>query len=104
MSSTLDEETEMQVPTLRLKPLDELFDNHESNIEAQNNQKKVAEMQFCFTHPRDNQIHKEISYDDTNLKNNEGIIFEEKFLNKRNQISSEIQEQCPKQVRKSNQE
>jgi len=51
--STLDEETEVQVPTLRLKPLDELFDNHESNIEAQDNQEKVAEMQSCFAHPRD---------------------------------------------------
>jgi len=90
--STLDEETEVQVPTLRLKPLDELFDNHESNIEAQDNQEKVAEMQSCFTHPRDNQIHKEISYDNANLRNNEDVIFEEKFLNKRNQISSEIQE------------
>jgi len=30
--STLDEETEVQVPTLRLKPLDELFDNRQSNL------------------------------------------------------------------------
>jgi len=90
--STLDEETEVQVPTLRLKPLDELFDNHESNIETQNNQGKVAEAQSCLTHPRDNQIHKEIFYNDANLRNNEDVTFEEKFLNKKNQISSERKE------------
>jgi len=67
----LDEETEVQVPTLRLKPLDELFDNHESNIETQSNQGKVAETQSCISHPRDNQIHKEIFYNDANLKNKE---------------------------------
>jgi len=62
------------------------------NIEAQNNQEKVAEMQFCLTHPRDNQIHKEIFYNDVNLRNNEDEIMnnnedvtsEEKFLNKKN--------------------
>jgi len=47
--NTLDEETEVQLPTLRLKPLDELFDNHESNIETQSNQGKVAETQSCLT-------------------------------------------------------
>jgi len=50
--SILDEEIE--VPTLRLKSLDELFDNHESNIEAQDIQRKVAEMQFNLIHPKDN--------------------------------------------------
>jgi len=35
--STLDEEVEVQVPTLHLKPLDKLFDDHESNMEMQNN-------------------------------------------------------------------
>jgi len=31
--STLDEEVEVQVPILHLKPLDKLFDDHESNME-----------------------------------------------------------------------
>jgi len=70
---------------LRLKPLDELFDYHESNIEAQDNQKKVTEMQSCLTLLRNNQIHKEISYNDANFKNNEDEMFEEKFLNNENQ-------------------
>ena len=32
---TLDEEVEVKVPTLRLKPLDELFDNHKLTIKTQ---------------------------------------------------------------------
>ncbi|KMQ85713.1 hypothetical protein RF55_15566, partial [Lasius niger] len=40
--STLDEEVEVRVPTLRLKPLSELFDDHESDIEAFDNQKGEA--------------------------------------------------------------
>jgi len=68
------------------------------NIEAQSNQGKVVETQSCLTHPRDNQIHKEIFYNDANLRNNENVMFEETFLNKRNQIPSERgnQKQCPK--------
>jgi len=41
--STLDEEVEVQVPTLQLKPLDKLFDDYESNMEIQNNQEKGDE-------------------------------------------------------------
>lgn len=43
--STLDEEVEVQVPTLRLKSLIELLDSHESNFEALNNQEKITDMQ-----------------------------------------------------------
>jgi len=57
----LDKEVEVQVPILRLKPLNELFDNYKSNVEAQDNQKKVADMQSDSVHPEDNQIHCEIS-------------------------------------------
>jgi len=55
-------------------------------------------MQSCLTHPRGNQIHKEIFYNDANLRNNEDEIMnnnedvtsEEKSLNKKNQISSKM--------------
>jgi len=43
--STLDKEIEVQVPTLRLKPLNELFNNHELNNETRNNKKEVTKMQ-----------------------------------------------------------
>jgi len=33
---TLDEETEVQVPTLRLKPLNEVFDDYKSKLEDLN--------------------------------------------------------------------
>jgi len=46
---------------LRLKPLNELFDNYESNVETQDNQREVADMQFNSIHQEDNQIHYEIS-------------------------------------------
>jgi len=59
--STLDEEVEVQVPTLHLKPLNELFDNYESNVEAQDNLREVADMEFNSIHQEDNQIHCEIS-------------------------------------------
>jgi len=44
--STLDEEVKVQVPTLCLKPLNELFDNYESNVEAQDDQREVANMRI----------------------------------------------------------
>jgi len=46
----LDKEVEIQVPTLRLKLLNKLFDNYESNVEAQDNQREVADMQFNSIH------------------------------------------------------
>jgi len=51
--STLDEEVEVQVPTLCLKPLNELFDNDSSSIEKQDDQREIANTQICFTHPKD---------------------------------------------------
>jgi len=57
----LDEEVDVQVPTLHLKLLNELFDNYDSNVEAQDNQKEVADMQFNSIHQEDNLIHCEIS-------------------------------------------
>jgi len=82
-------------------PLNELFNNHESNIDAQ---EKIAEMQSSLTHPRDNQIHKEIFYNNANLRNNEEFMMnnnddvtsEEKFLNKRNQNINQIEEEVIK--------
>jgi len=71
--STLDEEVKVQVSTLRLKPLKELFNNYESTIEAQDDQREVADMQFNSIHQEDNQIHCEIpninSRDDKEEKN-----------------------------------
>ena len=56
--STLDEEVEVQIPTLRLKPMNELFDNDNSSIEMLDcNQNKIVNAQSCFTHPRNIQIH-----------------------------------------------
>ncbi|KYN30081.1 hypothetical protein ALC57_00458, partial [Trachymyrmex cornetzi] len=47
--STLDEEVEVQVPTMRLKPLDELFDNKLENPETQEGRTEIADMQVDFT-------------------------------------------------------
>jgi len=57
----LDEEVEVQVPTLRLKPLNVLFDNYESNVEAQDDQGKITDIQINSIHQKDNQVHCEIS-------------------------------------------
>jgi len=43
--STLDEDVEVQVPTLHIKPLDKLFDDHESNMKMQNNRGKGTNIQ-----------------------------------------------------------
>ena len=54
--STLDEEVEVQVPTLRLKPLNKLFDNYEGyRIET-------ADMQAKFVYPENNQKNCEVFY------------------------------------------
>ncbi|KYN41929.1 hypothetical protein ALC56_03651, partial [Trachymyrmex septentrionalis] len=47
--STLDEEVKVQVPTLRLKPLDELFDNHKLTIETQDDRTKITDIQVDFS-------------------------------------------------------
>ena len=70
--STLDEEVEVQVPTLRLKPLNELFDNDSSSIEMRGNQNEIINVQSCLTHPRDIQIHFEDFSNDAS-SNNDGI-------------------------------
>ena len=49
--STLDEELEVQVPILRFKPLDKLFDNHKLNIKTQDDQTEIADIQIDFTDP-----------------------------------------------------
>jgi len=67
--STLDEEVEVQVPTLRLKPLNKLFDNYESKVKAQDNQRELADLQFNSIHQENNQIHCEISNINVNSKN-----------------------------------
>jgi len=67
-------------------------------------------MQTCLTHPGDNQIHREIFYNDTNLRtngdkimnNNEDVISEKKFLNKRNQVSNEIKKVIESYVQNKN--
>jgi len=46
--STLDEEVEVQVPILRFKPIDELFDNHELNIKTQDDQTEIMDIQVDF--------------------------------------------------------
>jgi len=66
----LDEEVEVQVSTLRFKPLNELFDNYESNVEAQTNQREVADIQFNSIHSEDNQIHCKISNINVNSRDN----------------------------------
>ena len=70
--STLDEEVEVQVPTLRLKPLNELFDNDSSSIEMRGNQNEIINVQSCLTHPKDIQIHFEDCSNDAS-SNNDGI-------------------------------
>jgi len=47
---------EVQIPTLRLKPLNELFDNYESNVEVQDDQREVADMQFNSIHQENNPL------------------------------------------------
>ena len=54
--SILDEEVEVQVPTLRLKPLNELFDNYERY------QLETADMQAKFIYPKNNQENCEVYY------------------------------------------
>jgi len=66
--STLVEKVEFQVPTLRLKPLNELLDNYESNVEAQNNQREVANTQFNSIYQEDNEVHCEIPNININSK------------------------------------
>jgi len=48
---TLNEEVEVQMPNLRLKPLNELFDNNELNIETQDEPTEIVEIQIDFTDP-----------------------------------------------------
>jgi len=72
--STLDEEVEVQVPILHLKPLDKLFDDHESNMEMQNNREKDANIQLNPTHLEDNQIHDKIPNTNVNSKGDEDKI------------------------------
>lgn len=55
--SILDEEVEVQVPTLRLKFLTELLNSHESNLEAHNDWEEIADMQTKPQYPKDDQIH-----------------------------------------------
>ncbi|KAG5308157.1 POLX protein, partial [Pseudoatta argentina] len=49
--STLDEKVEVQVPTLRFKPVDELFDNYKLNIKTQNDRTEITDMQIDFRYP-----------------------------------------------------
>jgi len=90
--STLDEE--VQVLTLRLKSLNKLFDNYESNVEAQDNQKEVKDMQFNSIQ-EDNQTHCEISNTNDNSRddkegkiNNNEYVMNEKSLTKENNKSN----------------
>ncbi|KYN29284.1 hypothetical protein ALC57_01287 [Trachymyrmex cornetzi] len=46
MTKIVYEEVEVQVPTLRLKSLNELFDNDSSSIEMQNPQKEIANLSY----------------------------------------------------------
>ncbi|KYN20072.1 hypothetical protein ALC57_07578 [Trachymyrmex cornetzi] len=69
--STLDKEVEVQVPILRLKPLDELFDNNKLNdIETQDDRTEIANTQVHFTNPN-NQERNEVPYCDADLENDE---------------------------------
>jgi len=100
--STLDEEVE--VPTLRLTLLNKLFDNYESNVEAQDDQREVADMQFNSIHQENNQIHCEISNinsrDDKEEKiNNNEDVTNEKFTNKENQILNETKKEIKNKVK-----
>ena len=85
--STLDEEVEVQVPTLRLKPLDELFDNHKLTIEKQDDRTKTTDIQVDFS-GLNHQERKEMPNCDADLKNskvefidnNEDGKFEENMI------------------------
>ena len=68
--STLDEEVEVQVPILRLKPLNELFDNYEGY------QLETADMQTKFIYPKNNQENCEVYYSnaDNNINDKEDVM------------------------------
>ncbi|KYN42690.1 hypothetical protein ALC56_02890 [Trachymyrmex septentrionalis] len=57
--SILVEEVEVQIPTLRLKPLNESFDNYEGY------QLETADMQAKFIYPENNQENCEVFYSNT---------------------------------------
>ncbi|KYN09077.1 hypothetical protein ALC57_18815, partial [Trachymyrmex cornetzi] len=114
--STLDEEVEVQVPTLRLKPLDELFDNNELDyIEARDDRTEIENTQVHFTNPN-NQERNEVPHCDTDLEkdedknvnnnNNEKIEIEEnKMLNKtKKDINNTTQNRGKNKVKRKFQE
>ena len=63
--------------TLCIKPLNELFDNDNSSIEKQDDQRKIVNTQICFTHPKDIQSLENISNDISSNDNNDGITDED---------------------------
>jgi len=82
--STLDEEVEMQESTLRLKSLNELFNNDSSSIEKQDDQREIANTQICFIHPKDVQNFKHISNDvSSNDNNDEDKVVKTKGMRKK---------------------
>ncbi|KYN08828.1 hypothetical protein ALC57_19064 [Trachymyrmex cornetzi] len=114
--STLDEEVEVQVPTLHLKPLDELFDNNELNdIKAQDDRTETADTQIDFTNPNI-QERNEVPYCEADLENDEDKnvnndsneiieIKENKMLNKaKEDINNTTQNRGENKVKKKIQE
>jgi len=74
--STLNE-IEVQVLTLCIKYLNELFDNDSSSIEKQDDQRKIANTQICFTYPKNIQNLENINNDVSSNDNNDGITDED---------------------------
>jgi len=81
----------MQESTLRLKSLNELFNNDSSSIEKQGDQREIANTQICFIHPKDIQNFKHISNDvSSNNNNDEDEVVKTKGKNEKKRRKNEV--------------
>ena len=80
----------MQVPTLRLKALNELFNNNSSSIEKQDDQREIANQYTNLFYPKDVQNLEDISNDVSWNDNNDEIIYEDEVARQKERMTEKF--------------